>query len=449
MTRNGSALLPILFLLSLLSVGACKTGPQDLPTARKALAMGKLQCEQVDALAKRTAGTRAETREKLAALRLWIDCMDRSGRLAEAANKLRQQPVSPATLYARALVQITQDPATLKIAVQQLNEASLGWPKEDEFPYRAGLLLLANEDAAHALPLLKKACGLRASAHCSVALAHALLDLDKGQEALAEVTTLSRLSPRPQDIARGRSLISRLNQRRSRIPQKARLQFARSLELLNKKDRPYEAATILRRITGEHPSFGRAYTLLGLCQLRLGNEAEAIVAIRHATRLDEQDPLNPKLLAATYQRRGQLERALTLYQKAYELDPLDLHTLNSMAGLYSQLGLPRKTAEMLDESIALGQRNSEMLLKASKAHLRAGNGRAAEAYLLLLVAESPDDFESRIRLAEAIALRFKQSGYKALDLLARARAQLAAARALRSQHSDILRVRALLSDYGP
>jgi len=445
----GASLRFFALMLACFVAAACKPAAQDLPSARNALRRGTLNCEKAEALSMKLAGDDKNARKGLAAQRLWIDCMDRTGRLAEAANILRNRPTTPPVLYARALVRITQDPAALKPTLQLLNTAGQRWPKEDEFPYRAGLLLLANEEAKRALPLLKKACNLRSTAHCTVALAHAMLDLDRPTEALEEVRKLSKLSPRPQDVARGRSLISRLNHRRSQIPQKARIQFAKALELLNKKDRPYEAATILRRLTGDHPHFARAYTLFGICQLRLGNEAEAVVAIRHAARLDKRDPLNPKLLAATYQRRGQLERALGLYQSAHQLDPLDLRTLNNMAEIHLLLGLSQKAAQTLDKSIALGERRAEVLMKASKAHLRAGNGRAAEVYLLRLVAEMPNDFESRIRLAEAIALRFKDSGYKARDLLERAKKSLQAAKALRGKNIDIIRVRAMLSNYGP
>ncbi len=323
-----------LALLPALLFCACRPAG-SLDDARRLLREGALAEACATARANLERGGRPG---QLAALRVWLDCETRRGEARVVARHLEQLPDGALRAYGEALLAIATDPGSLDRALALLTRAAARWPGEAELSYRAALLLLADGDAARALPLLERSCRTSDTAACCAARAHALLDLGRAGEALAEVRRLPRLAPRPEDLAQGRALILRASRRAAEIPEAARTGLLRARELLEVRERPSEALRVCEELLAEHPRLAAAHTLLGLAQLRLGNLAEAMAAFQRGAELNPQDARNPLFLAVLHETGGRLEQSAAAYRRALALDPFLGQAALRLAELLVKLG---------------------------------------------------------------------------------------------------------------
>ena len=82
-----------------------------------------------------------------------------------------------------------------------------------------------------------------------------------------------------------------------------------------------EAEGKYREVITQFPENGRAYLELGLCQLLVGQEEEAISLIDKAMELNLTDSRHYIRAAQVYEKTGVPDKALIAYQKALALDP--------------------------------------------------------------------------------------------------------------------------------
>jgi tetratricopeptide (TPR) repeat protein len=323
-----------LAILLLVLTGCRPAG--TLEDARRLLREGDLAAACRAAQGAFARGGRAQA---LAALRSWIDCETRRGEERRVARALAARPEEdPVRLYGEALLAFARDAGALPDALARLARAAERWPDEAELPYRAAVLLLADEDARRALPLLERACRLADTAACAVARAHALCDLGRVAEAYAEVRRVPRLSPRPEDLAQGRALIRRLGRRAEEVPEAARARLDRVRELLEVRERPGEALRLCEELLVDFPRLALLHTLAGLSQLRLGNLAEAVVELRRGAELNPGDARNPLFLAVIHETGGRIEESVASYRRALELDPFLGQAALRLAELQTKLG---------------------------------------------------------------------------------------------------------------
>ncbi len=437
MPRPLVLLASLLALLALLASGCAR--PATLDEAQRWLRAGELgrACPALARLAE--SGSRAR---QLEALRGWIDCLARSGELERAERWLAARPADGARAYGEALLAVARTPAALPQALALLEEASRRWPAVAELPYRAAVLLLADEQPAPALALLDRACRLEATAACAVARAHALLDLGREEEALAEVARVPRLQPRRADVTRGRALIQRLARRRAAVPEAARERFRRARELLDRHDRPGEALRVLEELLVDHPRLGAAHSLVGLAQLKLGNGADAVVALRRAAELDPLDATNPLFLGVLYQTRGRAAEAIEAYRRALRLDPFLARAAQRLGELLLRGGRAAEAAEVLEAARAV-EADALSLRLAARAHLAAGALERAEECFSRLLREEPRDFEGNLRLAQLLIDRHqKRRGPR--ELATRAARLLDVAAEARPGDPELMQLRARL-----
>jgi tetratricopeptide (TPR) repeat protein len=391
---------------ALLFVGCASRAPR-LTHAKRLLEEGQLRqaCAELRQLVEQPA---ARAR-RLSALRGWVDCLARAGELDQARRHLARQPDDGARWYGQALVDVADSPAGLGSALQLLRRAAERWPDQAEIPYRAAVLLLADEQPGAALPLLERACRLADSAACAVARAHAWLDLDRLSEALAEVGRAVRLQPRRADIARGRALIQRIGRRTANIPAAARERHQQLLELVQRQERAAEAIRLAEELLMDHPRLGPVQTLLGLAQLRLGNAAEAVVALRRAAQLAPYDAANPLYLGVIHQGRGRLEESVEHYRAALRLDPFLGRAAQQLGEILLRLRRPSEAALALDHAVAVDGGAPLSLRLAGRAHFAAGAlERAERCFQRLLQREPPGDFEVHLRLGQLLLRRGRQ-----------------------------------------
>jgi tetratricopeptide (TPR) repeat protein len=432
-------------VLTLLLLGGCAADQVTLSGARRLLVAGKVEaaCSAFAALAEED-GPRDR---HLAALRGWVACVTRSGRLEDVERWLEGRPRDGGRLYGEALVAVAQSPARLPRALDLLSQAGQSWPQVGEIPYRAAVLLLADEQPGPALVLLDRACPLADTAACAVAHAHALLDAARTDEALDQVRRVPHLGPRLADIKRGRALIQRVTARSAVLPPPARDRYSRAKSLLETKDRAGEAVPVLEELLVDFPRTAAAHTLLGLCHLRLGNGADAVVAFRRAAELNPLDATNHLLLAVIYQSRGRPEESAAAFRRALHLDPFLGRAAQQLGEILLQRHSFKEAAAVFDHAQAVDGGSSLSLRLAGRAHLAAGSLEKAELYFDRLSRREPKDFETHLRLAQILLDRCEKQPRTSTDLLARAARHTRQAGAEQPQSPEVeqleARIRAL------
>lgn len=252
--RTASALAALALALGALALGAagCAASEIDLDGARAKMRSGRA-LEVCDAL-ERMAGAKGPRAEQLDALRAWVECLARTGALKRADELLaRRAATDGGRLYTEALVQVASSPARLTTALGQLERAGKRWPDQAEIPYRAGVLLLADDRPAEAILQLERASSIDDTADAAVARAHALLDLGRTAEALALARRVPRLKPGPRALKRGRALIARIARRTRHLPPAAVPRFRQALDLLHRHDRAGACIRKVEEILMDHP----------------------------------------------------------------------------------------------------------------------------------------------------------------------------------------------------
>lgn len=440
MSRQGDALAG---LLAVALLSACAHQNATLGGARKLLDEGKLveACDQAEALT-----ARGPRHERLGAYRLWVNCLARRGRLAEAQARLSRQAAAGkasgahadgGVLYGRSLATLAASPAKLPQVIALLAQAERAWPAQAEIPYRAGLILLTDAQAAAARAALERACKLAPTAHCSAALAHALLDLGHTQKALAEVRKILARHPTARDIARGRQLLRRAVKREQRIPPSAQPLFDKAEVALLKSDRAPTAINQLRELLVDHPDLPAAHTLLGLAHLRLDNTSRAVVAFERAAKLSKLDARNHYFLGVIYRSRLQSGRAIDCFRRALELDPFLWRATAQLGRLLGTRGKHREAARLLDRLVLLAPTHVALRL-AGREHLKAGTLERAERHYRALLAREPRDFEGHLRLAQILLqLADKGAADKRDERRKEAREHAAEAAAMRPTHGEV------------
>lgn len=395
---------------------ASQTAARNLATAGKLKAACQMARQLLD---------EAPPATRLDPLRFWIDCMSRRGRLDQVSAWLGQQSgPTEAILYGRAMLAIAESPAGLPRALDLLRRAERVRPTEAEIPYRAGILLLADEQAARAEPVLRRACSLSPTAECSVALAHALLDLGRKDEALAEVRLVVERDPRPADIKRGQAVIGRLLRREQPMPRELQQPFR---ALLSSKH-PGAVLDRLRSLVAEHPRVAPLQTLLGLAYLDLDRPAEALGAFRRAEELSPLDARNALQIGLIYRSRGQLRRAEEAFKSALRTNPFVARAALELGLVLLARKAHSEAAQAFRQLVAIEPSDRSLRLAARTCQV-ADLPKQATPYLERLLRLRPTDFEGNLRLAQVLISRAADGDPRRRELLERARvhAQKAAA----------------------
>lgn len=381
---------------------------------------------------------------RLDALRLWIDCSKRAGELGQAQQQIEAMNPGAARLYARALVLLARSAANLPRALSLLARARQRWPDQGEIPYRAAVLLLADHRPAEAHALLQQACRLADTAACSVALAHALLDLGRLTESMAAARRVPDLQPRPRDIKRGRALILRVIKRTQRFPRGVKERYRVALDMLNHKDQAGTCIKAMDEILLDHPRLAVAHTLLGLAHMRLGNRGAAVSSFRRAAGLNPWDATNPYYLGVLYEGQQHPRKAASRYQRALQVDPFHADAASRLGKALLSSARPREAARVLDRLLALDAAAPASLRLAARAHMAARSYQRAERYYARLAGDEPTDFEINLRLAQLLYKRYRRQGNSPAKLLRRAAEHADKAAKVRPNDPELRRLQAVI-----
>ena len=119
---------------------------------------------------------------------------------------------------------------------------------------------------------------------------------------------------------------------------------------LNAVGRRQEAAAMLRGLLDEHPDDSDAHKILGSVYYSEGNLAEAETHLKRAQELSANDPTPVLYLGMLAERQGAVQQAVLRYEQVIELAPDNAVALNNLAFL-----LAESTSE-LDRALSLIQK---------------------------------------------------------------------------------------------
>ncbi len=343
----------------------------------------------------------------LTVYRSWVGCHQHQGELDYVRAQLKSRPADGGVLYAKALLEAAENPAHFLTALKLLEKAALLWPKQAEIPYRCAILLLANHQPHQALSFIERAEKLEPSAAIATAKAHALLDIGHPRAALENIHNLFDLHPQKKDLQRGKALIKRLATRSRWLPPNARSLMQEAIRLLHQQNRPSACIMKLNEILIDYPKLGPVYTILGLAHLKLGNSADAIVALERAATLSPLDPQNPFLLAKIYQNLGRQDKCIDFYRRALDLDPFFPQATRALGELLTKQKRYREAAKILKRFETLEGGSTVSLRLAGRALYSSGELDQALGYYTRLYERDPRDFEVNLRLGQILLKRYQ------------------------------------------
>jgi len=156
-----------------------------------------------------------------------------------------------------------------------------------------------------------------------------------------------------------------------------------------------------------------AYRQWGVSLIMLGKEEEALQKIQAAIGLDPKDPTAYLLLAKLYLERGDYDRAVLLYQRAYEADPEKVKEQGEklvplthgnearslkMANLYESKGKLKEAIKHYLDAVGANPDNSRLYLKIGDLYYKTGNkGKAIEWYHYFMVRWPNDPMSLEIK----------------------------------------------------
>lgn len=152
-----------------------------------------------------------------------------------------------------------------------------------------------------------------------------------------------------------------------------------------------KARLVLRRAQAQRPKDPDSYLLLAEMALESGQVDEAVHVVQAlADAADE--PLGLKRLGQALVEKGDPGRAEGLLVRAAHLDPGEVETWVSLAGVQEALGKPAVAEESLARALEVDPDNRNALVDAGRLALRAGAPGRARAYLdrALGLSEDPD-----------------------------------------------------------
>lgn len=105
------------------------------------------------------------------------------------------------------------------------------------------------------------------------------------------------------------------------IPEKARKEYSRGLELLNRKHEPAKSISYFQRSLKQYPQFAAAALFLGIAQLQVHDWSEAEANLQRALQLDSHSTPAYLALGALFTEEGRYDLAQPLLSRALVLEP--------------------------------------------------------------------------------------------------------------------------------
>lgn len=194
-------------------------------------------------------------------------------------------------------------------------------------------------------------------------------------------------APRPTEPATG-AVTSTTD---LRVPEGARKEFNKGVELLKKHDW-VPAQKHFQAAIDRYPSFDSAYDTLGLAKQNTGDYAGAKAAYSKALEVNRNNPNAQRDLAGILMLERNWASAVDLLNKSLALDPKNAGTLTMLAGALLEMGRPDDAIVTAKRVHALEHKSYPAVhLIMAKAFEEKGDKNAAVEEYRVYLAEAPAD----------------------------------------------------------
>ncbi|MDQ7788311.1 MAG: tetratricopeptide repeat protein [Thermodesulfovibrionales bacterium] len=105
-------------------------------------------------------------------------------------------------------------------------------------------------------------------------------------------------------------------------------------------------------------------------------------------------------IAKLYNEKREMEKAIEYYQKALNIDPVNMETILDLSSAYEKTDKRKQATEQINEAVALFPQNAEILLRAAEIHVGAALFDQARQYLAQIKELEPANVKARKLLGE-------------------------------------------------
>ena len=179
-----------------------------------------------------------------------------------------------------------------------------------------------------------------------------------------------------------------------------------ALQLLNsgKYQQSFEIAADYVR---EHPESPSGHKIAGMDEYMLGQPREAILELRRATELNPRDPEAFYYLGRLYFSADDVNSALSMFQKALEIEPGSVRARNHLGQTLEALGrfadAERAYLEAIGSEATQPKRSEWPFYNLGVLYLNSGRSEQAVPYLQQALERNPAMVEAKVKLALAFA----------------------------------------------
>ncbi len=316
----------------------------------------------------------------------------------------RKQGVSRAA-YFRAFLALASGPNGRKQAISWFERVRSRGDRADAL-YRMGLLALGREDLARAEQHLRQALELGSGAGVRIALAKVCALSGRFVEARRQLGEALAEHPLVGDRFRGEAVAELIDDLEAEFALDVRKLRDRAAKLLD-RDLPSQAVELLRGALDKGISHPAILALLGLAELRLGNDARAVAVLLRAVSAPHPSWTAQVVLGRLSLERGELKRARRYLEAAVQSHPFDREVQRSLAVVLSRLRLHGLAAGVWAHVVVLTGRSASSLRHWGEELGHSGRVDQALSVLEQAVQKAPKDGAGWMALGDMLMTKYR------------------------------------------
>jgi tetratricopeptide (TPR) repeat protein len=231
--------------------------------------------------------------------------------------------------------------------------------------------------------LLTRAGQKEEAVSCFTRIAEHYREQEFRLKAIAMYKKIEKLKPRDPETAKR---LAELYAAQGLIVD-ARAQYLIIADAYTRAGETRQTLKVLHKIADLDPQNADARFKLAEGYLKEGLKAEALKAYTEAAN---------RML-----EKGEFDKSLAAYSKAFELRPHDREILNGLLSTHVALGTPRIAAELIEKAVADEPGDGELLVMLAQAYIEAEDAPGAEAAISALNSQDASNYRHYIEVARA------------------------------------------------
>lgn len=302
--------------------------------------------------------------------------------------------------YGLALVAIAQGPGHMKAALDFFSKAAKLMPDEPDVPYRMGLVLMMNGENKKALTFLQKALAMDADfVPVRIAIGKCLSELGDPKRAIEVMRPIIGHELTSEQAKKAMAVSEMIFNPQRDLPVELSTQINKVLDLMQ-NDAVQPAMTQIDDLIKRFPDVAIVFSLRGLVNSRMENNAEAIVAFEHALDLKPNDPFSLVGLGDVYMRLQKWDKARPYFEQVLGINPFSLDAYERLGSMALKLGDMDRAAHSYEMLMLLQPDSIDARHQYAEVLLRAGRLEEAVGLYKSILRMDKDNLIALIRLAK-------------------------------------------------